>query len=308
MPQKLNKAGKMQDYIPKGNGDASGEYGTSNGTNKNFTTSDKKKETKANVITENKSVVVENKGKTKLSYVDDVLKKLPKDLDDDELDEAIKDELNDSVWYEDNNSENITEKEFNEMVKEIKNKYGKNKKDVITKNKSEVVEDKKEKGFFRAYNSDGSIADEKKIPVLKLSGKMKEISMDNKANIIDDDLTGKKDIVKDSYNRNYEIVKGDKIPDGYSIWNASVNLNKDGKWYLPLYQPSKEEKYRINADTLKAIEVSKEEYDFIMKHTSGGRNPKEIERALKSKDNWIRKHAESIKPYAEKLFGVKFED
>ena len=64
MPQKLNKAGQMQDYIPKGNGDASGEYGTSNGTNKNFTTSDKKK-TKANVITENKSVVVGDKGKAK---------------------------------------------------------------------------------------------------------------------------------------------------------------------------------------------------------------------------------------------------
>ena len=62
MPQKLNKAGQMQDYIPKGNGDASGEYGTSNGTNKNFTTSDKKK-SKANVITENKSVVVGNKEK-----------------------------------------------------------------------------------------------------------------------------------------------------------------------------------------------------------------------------------------------------
>ena len=62
MPQKLNKAGKMQDYIPKGNGDPSGEYGTSKGTNKNFTASDKK--SKANVITENKSVVVEN-GKTK---------------------------------------------------------------------------------------------------------------------------------------------------------------------------------------------------------------------------------------------------
>jgi len=60
MPQKLNKAGKMQDYIPAGNGDPSGEYGTSKGTNKNFTASDKKS-SKANVITENKSVVVGNK-------------------------------------------------------------------------------------------------------------------------------------------------------------------------------------------------------------------------------------------------------
>ena len=64
MPQKLNKAGKMQDYIPAGNGDPSGEYGTSNGTNKNFTTADKKKSS-ANVITENKSVVVGDKDEIK---------------------------------------------------------------------------------------------------------------------------------------------------------------------------------------------------------------------------------------------------
>ena len=128
MPQKLNKAGKMQDYIPKGNGDASGEYGTSNGTNKNYTTSEKKS-SKANVITENKSL--SGKGKAKVSYVNNVLKRLPKDLDEDELEDAIKEELDDMVWYEDNNSENITQKEFNEMVKEIKNKYGKNKANVI---------------------------------------------------------------------------------------------------------------------------------------------------------------------------------
>lgn len=37
MPQKLNSAGEMQNYVPKGNGDASGEYGNSaNGSNKNF--------------------------------------------------------------------------------------------------------------------------------------------------------------------------------------------------------------------------------------------------------------------------------
>ena len=74
MPQKLNKAGKMQDYIPKGNGDASGEYGTSNGTNKNFTTSDKKK-TEANVITENKSVVVGDKKELKFIPFKEWIKK-----------------------------------------------------------------------------------------------------------------------------------------------------------------------------------------------------------------------------------------
>ena len=69
MPQKLNKAGKMQDYIPKGNGDASGEYGTSNGTNKNFTASDKKKSS-ANVITENTSLTPKKENGNKVIMSD----------------------------------------------------------------------------------------------------------------------------------------------------------------------------------------------------------------------------------------------
>lgn len=39
MPKKLNSAGEMQNYIPAGNGDASGEYGnTETGSNKHFKT------------------------------------------------------------------------------------------------------------------------------------------------------------------------------------------------------------------------------------------------------------------------------
>ena len=36
MPKKINGAGQMQEYIPAGNGKASGEYGTSSGENKHF--------------------------------------------------------------------------------------------------------------------------------------------------------------------------------------------------------------------------------------------------------------------------------
>jgi len=36
MPKKPNHAGKMQEYVPAGNGDASGEYGDSGGSNKHF--------------------------------------------------------------------------------------------------------------------------------------------------------------------------------------------------------------------------------------------------------------------------------
>ena len=141
MPQKLNKAGQMQDYIPKGNGDASGEYGTSNGTNKNFTTSDKKK-TEANVITENKSVVVGKK---------------------------------------------LSEDEYNKQMRKLQN---------------ESVKAEKAKDWDKFKQ----IHDEMKKLVRdngKEDWKINNKPLNNKANIIDNDLTGKgnkeiKDII-DSY-------------------------------------------------------------------------------------------------------------
>ena len=62
MPTKLNKAGKQQEYIPAGNGDPSGEYGTANGTNKNFT--------KPNVITENKPLTPKKENESKVVMSD----------------------------------------------------------------------------------------------------------------------------------------------------------------------------------------------------------------------------------------------
>lgn len=62
MPQKLNSAGKMQNYVPKGNGDASGEYGDSaTGSNIHYT----KDKVKVNVI--DKETVVSTKAKKELS-------------------------------------------------------------------------------------------------------------------------------------------------------------------------------------------------------------------------------------------------
>jgi len=42
MPTKLNKAGEQQEYVPAGNGDASGEYGDQIGSNKHFNNFKKK--------------------------------------------------------------------------------------------------------------------------------------------------------------------------------------------------------------------------------------------------------------------------
>lgn len=134
MPQKLNKAGKMQDYIPKGNGDASGEYGTSNGTNKNFTTSDKKKSS-ANVITENKSVVVGDKKSNEIKKQQERY---------------------------------LTTDEYKKVVEKAK-ELGKKTDDVVDEIYS--LQDK------YGYDVDTALS------------KIK----DNKANVIDDDLTGKKE-------------------------------------------------------------------------------------------------------------------
>ena len=81
MPQKLNKAGKMQDYIPAGNGDPSGEYGNASGSNKDY----QPKKTQPNVISDNKSVAIEKKpnaykSKAQSKYVDYIKEKLKIDL------------------------------------------------------------------------------------------------------------------------------------------------------------------------------------------------------------------------------------
>jgi len=118
MPQKLNKAGKMQDYIPAGNGDPSGEYGTSKGTNKNFTASDKKK-TEANVINENKSVAVGDKkerirkeASKKIQELHDISNRIienptkeDKDLFDKKMDEYEK-------WEKENSEKVIDYREY----------------------------------------------------------------------------------------------------------------------------------------------------------------------------------------------------
>ena len=162
MPTKLNKAGKQQDYIPKGNGDASGEYGTSNGTNKNFTTSDKK--TQANVITENKSVVVENKGK---GYSE--LEK---------LDWGIKENNKQIATLEKSGK-------YPEMLKRLKEQNA-----IMEKQKEEIKNGKREKADLA---DDGKPREKEQILPFE---------NDNEANIINDDLTGKKEENKESFEFN----------------------------------------------------------------------------------------------------------
>ena len=169
MPQKLNKAGKMQDYIPAGNGDASGEYGTSNGTNKNFTTSDKKS-SKANVITENKSVVVENKSK----------KEKEKPFDIDTIDVSLRKKVE---------SGEITLKDAS-----------------------------KELAKAGWYNFIPSEEETKKALGIK----------DNKANIIDDDLTGKKKY-DDSDIRNMDESEFDGIVSTKKLWEEETKKYEEAK-------------------------------------------------------------------------------
>lgn len=167
MPQKLNKAGKMQDYIPAGNGDPSGEYGTSKGTNKNFTTSDKKK-TEANVITENKSVVVGDKGKKESlnkMYPNNPKSNVENGFRPDEWEEIYKfskeinkknDDLIDET-YEIAEKYNLNNKD---AIKKLKEKYSKdNKANIIdndlTGKKEEAFSKLEKAGFKKDKNYSG---------------------------------------------------------------------------------------------------------------------------------------------------------
>ena len=186
MPQKLNKAGKMQDYIPAGNGDPSGEYGTSKGTNKNFTASDKKK-TEANVITENKSVVVGDKGKTKEEY-----KLIPsKDLKIVDLsgkrvkgDDGKEYEIKKDTYGIEHNGKLVSKNARSAGGSNIPMGYDK-----------KTIEDIINQGLVEeetAYIDEGYDKDQYDRWV-KSGYEAKAKPRDNKANIIDGDLTGKKE-------------------------------------------------------------------------------------------------------------------
>lgn len=203
MPQKLNKAGKMQDYIPAGNGDPSGEYGTSKGTNKNFTTSDKKK-TEANVIAENKSVVAGDNKKAYKGYEDIDTSKM-KDSD-----------------YPKGTTKEYTEKvnKAYEEAKPILEKMGIKIEDIKVRNSKEggmedntkELADKlifnpfrekypygnneawKKEGWQEKYEAIESLEDKLYNDWwIKTNGGKNKQAYDNKANIIDNDLSGKKE-------------------------------------------------------------------------------------------------------------------
>ena len=83
MPKKLNKAGQQQEYVPSGNGDASGEYADDGGSNRHFTAFKKpeeavKKEDETVVEENNNGGVVEEEKEEKEEKI--VTEQPPKDL------------------------------------------------------------------------------------------------------------------------------------------------------------------------------------------------------------------------------------
>jgi hypothetical protein len=107
------------------------------------------------------------------------------------------------------------------------------------------------------------------------------------------------------YGRIYKVIEG-YIPNNYSIWNAHL-LKAEGKTYLKLYNNDRVVNYTVDVDSLLALEVSEELGETIDKHLAGGRNPQEVKERLKSKDSYIKRHAEAIKPYIERLFNVEIK-
>ena len=81
----------------------------------------------------------------------------------------------------------------------------------------------------------------------------------------------------------FEIVE--KIPENYVIWNIGENMGTD--CYIPICQmlhPENKEDFSINRDTLKAVQVTPEEFKKLQKAASYGvSNLKAAEKALKNK-------------------------
>lgn len=81
----------------------------------------------------------------------------------------------------------------------------------------------------------------------------------------------------------YEIVE--KIPNNYLVWNIGENMGTD--CYIPICQmlhPENKEDFSINRDTLKAVQVTPEEFKKLQSATSYGVSClKDAEKALKSK-------------------------
>lgn len=102
----------------------------------------------------------------------------------------------------------------------------------------------------------------------------------------------------------YEVIEG-PIPLNYSIWNA-WEINQEGHTFLKLYNENEVIDFHVNTSTLKAIEVLPEDAKIIMSACGAGiRNPKELKKALRSRSNYMQKKALIMKPYIEKLFGIK---
>lgn len=97
-------------------------------------------------------------------------------------------------------------------------------------------------------------------------------------------IEGNKIISTSLWNTNvFEIVK--KIPGNYLVWNIGENMGTD--LYIPICQmlhPENKEDFSINQDTLKAVQVTSEEFKKLQKAASYGVSSlKTAEKVLRSK-------------------------
>lgn len=116
------------------------------------------------------------------------------------------------------------------------------------------------------------------------------IKIENKKIYTESNLNDRGDI--------FEIVE--KIPAGFFVWNIGENMGTDE--YIPICEdlhPEDKDNYEINASTLKAIRLSREEVETLREAAHVGIVSKETaEKALKSKRRgyWSdRKRAEAEK-------------
>ena len=117
-----------------------------------------------------------------------------------------------------------------------------------------------------------------------------------------------KEIVPNGPTYYFTIEENFIIPLKYNIWNAHI-IKNNNKFYLKLYDRTKTVDYSVDLKTLRAFEVNErtaQECDSAS--CSGGRNPAEVKRRLKSKDQYTKNKALIMKPLIEKLYNVEIKE
>lgn len=93
----------------------------------------------------------------------------------------------------------------------------------------------------------------------------------------------------------FEIV--DAVPAGFQVWNIGEHAPKG---YVPLCEPMPDDRWSVNADTLKAIKHDHAR-EILRAAGAGGVTLKKCRKRARSSNEWVRRRCAEALPYMEQM-------